>query len=48
MKPNAGGYISSNQQLEFDIPDGQFEHFAMLLDEDNYETLNRTAIKVKA
>ncbi|KAJ2911938.1 hypothetical protein MD484_g8481, partial [Candolleomyces efflorescens] len=47
-QPNSLGYTWSNRQYQIDVPEGQFDHLSKLLEDGNYEALNRIATEVKA
>ncbi|KAJ2922061.1 hypothetical protein H1R20_g15035, partial [Candolleomyces eurysporus] len=47
-QPNVLGFTWSNRQYQIEVPEGQYEHIAKLLDDGDFDTLNRIATEVKA
>ncbi|KAJ2922062.1 hypothetical protein H1R20_g15036, partial [Candolleomyces eurysporus] len=47
-RPNVLGYTWSNRQYQIEVPEGQYDHITKLLDDGDFDALNRIATEVKA
>ncbi|RXW19768.1 hypothetical protein EST38_g6091 [Candolleomyces aberdarensis] len=47
-RPNVLGYTWSNRQYQIEVPEGQYDHITKLLDDGDFDALNRIAGEVKA